>query len=562
MRALIVLLIALLLPAAAEAGLRATYGVTASRPLTIEVADNGDVAAELSPYRRLLVRGGIAIIVEESLTGPVVMRLSDLQAIVEARRRAERRRAPPQPEAQFIPRGPMVVNGRTGAAYWRPTPYGSAPEQLVAMISDDPALAPLGRAMRHVREAQDAFEALQTGLPDETLDWTRPIDALLDAGTPLRHWGWTLRTVETAATDPSSFVPPAEPQSMAAVAARYDPASARAEEEQALRSQMIYRAVFASGRLWLLTDDGALTSLAEGELRRTAHDLGAPVADICASRGSLLAITGRRRGNEALTVHRLASGRWQRGRTIPQSGASLTALSCGAAGEMLVTSDRLIDVVSGEGIELRVSDAAFRTPLRTVVHATPDALFLGHNSGEWGGGVQRIDRRTGEIAAIERNETGERCGGPLNSRCDPVNGFAESPWRPGCVAAAIGLSHFFTRGRIAQICPSGVEELTAVPDPDLHDPETERSGTDARSRRYETVAFYGLAARGNELIAVGHNGLYRIGAEGQAAYRRFPRFTQVDGVFVSFELPDVVLVLSQLNRRASVGGSAPLLVIR
>jgi len=34
------------------------------------------------------------------------------------------------------------------------------------------------------------------------------------------------------------------------------------------------------------------------------------------------------------------------------------------------------------------------------------------------------------VSAIERNTSGELCGGPLNTECDPVNGIAAEPQKP------------------------------------------------------------------------------------------------------------------------------------
>jgi len=41
-----------------------------------------------------------------------------------------------------------------------------------------------------------------------------------------------------------------------------------------------------------------------------------------------------------------------------------------------------------------------------------------------------------------------------------------------------------------------------------------------------------------------------------------PTFRQVGGVSVSFDVPDFVVVLTDVNQRRSMGGSVPLLVAR
>jgi hypothetical protein len=42
----------------------------------------------------------------------------------------------------------------------------------------------------------------------------------------------------------------------------------------------------------------------------------------------------------------------------------------------------------------------------------------------------------------------------------------------------------------------------------------------------------------------------------------WPRFTEVDGILVSFALPDVVLVMTAINGRASLSGITPLMAVR
>src|SRR5688500_5974947 len=75
------LLLALAAAPAAVAGLRAVYVPGMGESAEIRIADNGDIDAELSGGRRLFVRGGHAFVVEERLTGPIVHRLEDLEAL-------------------------------------------------------------------------------------------------------------------------------------------------------------------------------------------------------------------------------------------------------------------------------------------------------------------------------------------------------------------------------------------------------------------------------------------------------------------------------------------------
>jgi hypothetical protein len=189
------------------------------------------------------------------------------------------------------------------------------------------------------------------------------------------------------------------------------------------------------------------------------------------------------------------------------------------------------------------------------------------NAGEWGGGLRRIDRRTGRVETIERNATGSLCGGPLNTGCDPVNGLAVVPWKPTCIAAAIGLVHFFPSGRIVEVCGRDVEllyekGLKSEPWNGNASQPKDASKPAADGEWIESVPFFGLASTTTTLVGAGGDGIYRIEAGGKVRTTPFPEWKNFDGIYASFEIPDFVIVLTQLNRRASVSGSAPLIVPR
>jgi len=192
------------------------------------------------------------------------------------------------------------------------------------------------------------------------------------------------------------------------------------------------------------------------------------------------------------------------------------------------------------------------------VHVAPDHVFLGINAGEWGGGLRRIDRRSGRVTMIGLNVTGELCGGPLNAECDPVNGIAVEPWKPDCIAVAVGLVHFEPHGRIVEVCGDTVQRL-------YYKPYGEQSTGRSRGRGdepFRTVAFFGLTVAGDALWAVGIDGVYRVEANGTARSTALPSFKKVGGISVSFDLPDLVLVLTNVNQRRSISGSVPILVAR
>ncbi len=91
-------------------------------------------------------------------------------------------------------------------------------------------------------------------------------------------------------------------------------------------------------------------------------------------------------------------------------------------------------------------------------------------------------------------------------------------------------------------------------------PETEE--TRNRDEPFSTVAFFGLTRRADKLWAVGTDGLYQIGSDGAAQSAPLPKFKQIGGLSVSFDLPDIVLLLTNINQRRALSGSVPILVPR
>lgn len=187
--------------------------------------------------------------------------------------------------------------------------------------------------------------------------------------------------------------------------------------------------------------------------------------------------------------------------------------------------------------------------LVSTLHVERDQLFVGVNRGEWGGGLLRVDLKTGTVTHIDRR-TGELCGGPLNADCDPVHGVVSEPWNSGCVVAAVGLVHMIPHGRLVEICGEKVQTLLSRPYK-IEAP----SGRDFIA----TVAFFGVARAGDVVLATAIDGLYRVSAQ-SVEREPLPQFKDVGGIKVSFEIPGVILVLTDVNRRKSVSGSVPLLV--
>jgi hypothetical protein len=322
------------------------------------------------------------------------------------------------------------------------------------------------------------------------------------------------------------------------------------------QENFISRAVFAAGRLWLLTDAGDLSRITPGDTKRVPEPLPEPAVDLCVADGLPGVLTCPRDACKSVTFRRWVGGKWTTEAPVPLEGDRLVALACSPEGHTILTDNRLIETAGSKvsSRQLSFSGRRPRLSLVTSLHVTADHVFVGMDAGEWGGGLLRIDRETGATLRIEKNDSHDLCGGPLNSDCDPVNAIATEPWKPGCVAAAVGLVHFSPTGRIVEICGDDVRAryVKAFGPP----------RKDQKPWHGATVAFFGLARVGGALLAAGIDGVYRFDGSGEPRYAPLPKFDAIGGVGVSFGVPNAVLVLTAINSRRSVSGNVPLLVSR
>lgn len=182
-----------------------------------------------------------------------------------------------------------------------------------------------------------------------------------------------------------------------------------------------------------------------------------------------------------------------------------------------------------------------------------NGVYVGFNTGEWGGGLQQVDVKTGHISNIERRETKELCAGPLNRACDPVTGVIPDPRNKDCVLASVGLVHMMSHGRILRICGKDVSlvfEKTDTVD-----------GFNGHKVKI-TEAFFGLAASADGgFWGIASAGLYRFAADGTMKEEYpLPKLSTVSGIHLSRDLPGVVVVRTDANWAVSLSGYTPLLI--
>jgi hypothetical protein len=100
--------------------------------------------------------------------------------------------------------------------------------------------------------------------------------------------------------------------------------------------------------------------------------------------------------------------------------------------------------------------AGLVTTTTGVSPLTDDALFLGYNHGEWGGGLRRIDVLTGAVSIVKEPDVA-MCEGMLDPECAPVVGVIADLETPGCVLVGTSLAHLsLRRGEILRICGDAI----------------------------------------------------------------------------------------------------------
>jgi hypothetical protein len=223
-RSALAAMLAVALPA--DAGMRATYhGETEPRVLIVEVADNGDarIGPPDSPSYGLDIGGTYHLVAPGADGKPEVMRVADAAAVLgktlppffaELFTAAARQRPATRPTMTRT--GTRTVAGFQGKV-WKVTPEGQPAQEFV--LSKDPALQPIGRAMGGFIEAMMVMATPMLGAMAG--DMVKEVRGVFAAGTPLESVGrFRLVAAEAAAIAPERVALPAPPLSQAEIEGR------------------------------------------------------------------------------------------------------------------------------------------------------------------------------------------------------------------------------------------------------------------------------------------------------------------------------------------------------
>jgi len=327
--------------------------------------------------------------------------------------------------------------------------------------------------------------------------------------------------------------------------------------------ERIAKGIAFDGRLWLLgtmptprDSSGGLVSFRMTDNERTVHFEGG-VIDIAKSDHELWIL------RKETKASRLVVAVWRGNRFEDLPELQLSKQDVPLA---LVRSVDSPAVLSGQAVHFLENEKAWRVvqlkgKLRSGVQvsvAAPqegDRIYVGLNVGEWGGGLQQVDLKTGAVSEIERRDTKNLCDGPLNRQCDPVTGVIPDPQNKQCVLASVGLVHLgSSNGRILRVCDSRVTVLSEI----LIQGDKAK-GNDKWGR---TEAFYGLASSADGgFWGITYRALYLFDSDGQTKQEyAFPKLESVSGVHLSKALPHVIVVQTDVNWAVSTSGYTPLLV--
>jgi hypothetical protein len=168
------------------------------------------------------------------------------------------------------------------------------------------------------------------------------------------------------------------------------------EPERPDQENSVSRAVFAAGRLWVLSDAGHLSSITECQDTRTRETLPGKVHDLCVRDGRPTVITGAEDGS-FWTLRQRSDDSWPVTAVIRPRREGFGALDCSGSRLTVLTSNRLIDLAGNKQRAVKLS-GKMTAGWITSTYRTSDQLFVGFSAGEFGGGLNRIDLRSGRIS--------------------------------------------------------------------------------------------------------------------------------------------------------------------
>lgn len=342
-----------------------------------------------------------------------------------------------------------------------------------------------------------------------------------------------------------------------------DPRSSDTPKDDPVLGERIAGGVVFEGRLWLFGTmtsskdvSGGLVSLALADDSRQVH-FERGVLNIRKSGRDLWVLRRPSPGKQDFVVSVWKNGAFEELARFASSDKDVPFALSNSANRLTVLSTKAIRIFSADKRGwLRVK---LKGKLRggfqdsTASPISGHKIYVGFNTGEWGGGLQEIDIKTGVVTNVERRDTKELCAGPLNSACDPVTGLIPDPQNKECVLAAVGLVHMMSHGRILRVCGKEVSVVF----------EKSWMVDDVLFKNAKmSEAFFGLIASADgSFWGLTSEALYRFGADGTKKEEYpLPKLAPVSGIYLTRELPGVIVVRTDANWAVSLSGYTPLII--
>jgi hypothetical protein len=449
---------------------------------------------------------------------------------------------------ELVKQEQVQIAGYTGTRY---SLANGLAESVV--VSEAPELKPLGKAIDYL------FAQMDSRGHESGLAAFRPLVA--SRGVLSFFNELSLAQVSFESIDPSRFALPGNVTELSDV---IDPSVEGQAGQPDQEHQDIVKGAYRNKALYLLDDSGAMQVWSEDSRTGRPFKVPGSVLSFCLIDKNLWAATKGKRGESVmLWTRKLPSqsgpdgGEWQRVGSFARNGGNeAVVLDCSGMEPVLVAGNRAIMPVSGKVVELAGQMSPH--PAFVVSHVQDGILWLGFNSGEWGGGLHRVRLSDGMVDRPSDIDSASPCGGRLNPSCDPVTGLAPDPTDPKCVLATIGLVHMMSHGSVVRVCGNDVSVIYAKPY--TLDPNWRWAGK-VDEHNLGSVAFHSLApARtGSRAFAVASDGVYQFVGPTEPNFAPFQR--QRIGA-IDWSNPEYVLVRTQMNQRHSLSGGSYLLIPR
>lgn len=547
---LFVLLASLLGANPAWADLRVIYADPAranGEQIILEVSDTGAVRVTSRDGSYLLILGDQAYSISPGPGGPEVATVEalGLQArddIRSGRVRVAYTGGKRPARYNYIAAEELAVGSRRGRAYR----IDGIPNGAPFILSDDAELRPLGQALARYFKAVDQMQAEE--IPDN-------LGEILLGKAVLGFWDKQLVSAEQVTIDPARWNLPSSPTTLAGVRQQ----SSEEAIEQTQQGSSIVAAAFFGKQLLTLDDNGEMASWIEGATSGMPFATPGPASRFCVSGGEVWLITAEGKGLDRVTVWSGKPQAWRKVLAMKQSRKEyLVTIDCSGSEPLVLTTKGLRLLHTGKIVGLTWPERAhFGYPV-SLQHG--GYLYLGVNAGEWGGGLHRFALAGGGGKLVDAADPKSLCGGTLNAACDPVTGLAPDPVRSDCVLATIGLVHFMAHGSVLRICEDKIE--LAYAKPYTTDPNWKFDPAGPAANQRSSLPFFSMGHNSRYSWAVGSDGIYRFGTQALPEFDAFRKGKRWPSSRIDWSDPDVVLILTDMNRRHSVSGNSLILVPR